>query len=134
MILAIFPTRESGPLVLRILFNNINDEEEDTGRRKANGRISLGMKLILMRDIKSFRRLLLVNMEMEIIMANILGNIVKAISNPSVTIMPTTIISLRMMYGSLNPEKIIPYIIITSSLSCLVGLILDRIFYMVMKR
>ncbi len=56
------------------------------------------------------------------------------LNTASVTIMPTTIISLRMMYGSLNPEKIIPYIIITSSLSCLVGLILDRIFYMVMKR
>lgn len=56
------------------------------------------------------------------------------LNTASVTIMPTTIISLRMMYGTLNPEKIIPYIIITSSLSCLVGLILDRIFYMVMKR
>lgn len=56
------------------------------------------------------------------------------LNTASVTIMPTTIISLRMMYRSLNPEKIIPYIIITSSLSCLVGLILDRIFYMVMKR
>lgn len=56
------------------------------------------------------------------------------LNTASVTIMPTTIISLRMMYGSLNPEKIIPYIIITSSLSCLVGLILDRIFYMVKKR
>lgn len=56
------------------------------------------------------------------------------LNTASVTIMPTTIISLRMMYGSINPEKIIPYIIITSSLSCLVGLILDRIFYMVMKR
>ena len=56
------------------------------------------------------------------------------LNTASVTIMPTTIISLRMMYGSLNSEKIIPYIIITSSLSCLVGLILDRIFYMVMKR
>jgi len=51
----------------------------------------------------------------------------------SVTIMPTTIISLRMMYGSISPEGIIPYIIITSTLSCLVGLILDRLFYVVKK-
>ena len=49
----------------------------------------------------------------------------------SVTIMPTTIISLRMMYGSVTPESIIPYVIITSSLSCLIGLIIDRLFYMV---
>ena len=49
----------------------------------------------------------------------------------SVTIMPTTIISLRLMYGSVSPESIIPYIIITSSLSCLFGLIIDRLFYLV---
>ena len=51
----------------------------------------------------------------------------------SVTIMPTTIISLRMMYGSISPESIIPYIIITSSLSSLFGLIIDRLFYMVKR-
>ena len=51
----------------------------------------------------------------------------------SVTIMPTTIISIRMMYGSITPESIIPYIIITSSLSCLIGLIIDRLFYIVRK-
>ena len=51
----------------------------------------------------------------------------------SVTIMPTTIISLRMLYGSISPEAIIPYIIITSSLSCMIGLIIDRLFYVVKK-
>ena len=51
----------------------------------------------------------------------------------SVTIMPTTIISLRIMYNSVSPESIIPYIIITSTLSCLVGLIIDRLFYVVKK-
>lgn len=51
----------------------------------------------------------------------------------SVTIMPTTIISIRMLHGSITPESIIPYIIITSSLSCLIGLIIDRLFYMVKK-
>ena len=48
-----------------------------------------------------------------------------------VTIMPTTIVSLRMLYGSMSPEAIIPYIIITSTLSCLVGLIIDRLVYVV---
>lgn len=52
----------------------------------------------------------------------------------SVTIMPTTIISLRMIYGSISPEEIIPYIIITSFLSCMLGLILDRLFYVVKKK
>lgn len=51
----------------------------------------------------------------------------------AVTIMPTTIIGLRLFYGSINPMNIIPYVIIVSSLSCLVGLILDRLFYLVTK-
>lgn len=55
------------------------------------------------------------------------------LNTASVTIMPTTIISLRMMYGSVSPESIIPYIIITSTLSCLIGLIIDRLFYLVRR-
>lgn len=55
------------------------------------------------------------------------------LNTASVTIMPTTIISLRMMYGSINPESIIPYIVITSTLSCLIGLIIDRLFYLVRR-
>ena len=51
----------------------------------------------------------------------------------SVTIMPTTIISLRMLHGSISPEAIIPYVIVVSSLSCLIGLLIDRLFYMVKK-
>lgn len=52
------------------------------------------------------------------------------INTACITIMPTTIISLRIYYGSITPESIIPYIIITSILSCLTGLIIDRLFYL----
>ena len=55
------------------------------------------------------------------------------LNTASVTIMPTTIISLRILYNSINPTSIIPYIIITSTLSCLIGLIIDRLFYLVRK-
>ena len=55
------------------------------------------------------------------------------INTASVTIIPTTIISLRMLYGSINPESIIPYIIITSTLSMMIGLLIDRILYRVME-
>ena len=55
------------------------------------------------------------------------------INTASVTIMPTTIISLRMYYGSISPEEIIPYIIITSTLSCFIVLIIDRLFYLVKR-
>lgn len=56
------------------------------------------------------------------------------LNTASVTIMPTTIISLRILYGSTSPESIIPYIIITSTISCLIGLIIDRLIYVVMKK
>ena len=56
------------------------------------------------------------------------------LNTAAVTIVPTTIISLRIMNKSLNPMSIVPYIIITSTLSCLIGLILDRLYYMVIRR
>ena len=52
----------------------------------------------------------------------------------AVTIIPTTIISLRVLNKSINPMSIVPYIIITSTLSCLIGLILDRLYYLVIRR
>ena len=42
-----------------------------------------------------------------------------------VTIVPTTIISLRMMHGSANPTEIIPICIIATFTSNICGLILD---------
>lgn len=51
----------------------------------------------------------------------------------AVTIMPTTVIGIRLMHGSVDSMNIIPYVIIVSSISCLTGLILDRIFYLVTR-
>lgn len=44
------------------------------------------------------------------------------------TLIPTTIISLRNMYKSTNPTKIIPLIIIVTFISTIIALILDKIF------
>lgn len=44
-----------------------------------------------------------------------------------VTIIPTTIISMRAMYGSLNPTEIIPTCILATFCSSISGLILDYI-------
>lgn len=52
----------------------------------------------------------------------------------AVTIIPTTIISLRVLNKSISPMSIVPYIIITSTLSCIIGLILDRLYYLVIRR
>ena len=55
------------------------------------------------------------------------------INTSSVTLIPTTVISLRILYNSINPMEIVPYVIITSTLSCIIGLILDRIFYLITR-
>ncbi len=50
------------------------------------------------------------------------------LNTSGITIIPTTIISLRMMYGSLNPTSVVlPCIIITFS-STILGLVIDKIF------
>lgn len=85
MMLAIFPTNESGPAVLKMSLRSIREDEDETGRNNAKGIISLGIKGMFMKDIKSFKRLLFVNTVIEIIMANILGNMESEMSNPSFT-------------------------------------------------
>ena len=52
------------------------------------------------------------------------------INTSSVTIIPTTVISLRILNGSSNPSEIVLASIITTFSSCLIGLIIDRIIYL----
>ena len=56
------------------------------------------------------------------------------LNTAAVTIIPTTIISLRVLNKIISPKSIVPYIIITSTLSCLIGLILDRLYYLAVRR
>lgn len=56
------------------------------------------------------------------------------INTASVTIIPTTVITLRMTNHSVNPASIIPLTIITSLIACILGLILDRLFYFLTRR
>lgn len=49
------------------------------------------------------------------------------LNTSGVTIIPTTIISLRMMYGSANPTEIVSACILATILSTTGGLIMDRI-------
>lgn len=51
------------------------------------------------------------------------------INSSCLTILPTTIISIRKIYGSTEPTKVFPYIIIASTLTTLCAIIIDRIFY-----
>lgn len=56
------------------------------------------------------------------------------INTASVTIIPTTVISLRTLNASSNPTEILTACIITTVLSCLLGLVFDRIFYHIWER
>ncbi len=56
------------------------------------------------------------------------------INTASVTIIPTTIISLRLLHGSSNPSDILLVSIITSFGACLFGLLLDRLCYWLGKK
>lgn len=51
------------------------------------------------------------------------------INTTGITLIPTTIISLRMLYGSSNPEIIVIPSIIVSVISLVLGLIIDRMFH-----
>ena len=55
------------------------------------------------------------------------------INTSSVTIIPTTVISLRIASGSNNPE-IMTACIITTFLSSFIGLLIDRLFYFIWRR
>ena len=56
------------------------------------------------------------------------------INTSSVTIIPTTVISLRIASGSNNPTEIITACIITTFLSSFIGLLIDRLFYFIWRR
>lgn len=56
------------------------------------------------------------------------------INTSSVTIVPTTIISLRLMNGSINASEIVGVTIITTFLSTIIALIIDRLFYFLWRK
>lgn len=56
------------------------------------------------------------------------------INTSSVTLIPSTIISLRILHNSTSPTDIVPLCIISTFASSIVGLILDRLFYLITRK
>lgn len=56
------------------------------------------------------------------------------INTSSGTIIPTTVISLRVLNGSTNASEIMTATIVTTFLSTFIALILDRIFYFLWRK
>ena len=52
----------------------------------------------------------------------------------SVTLIPTTVISFRILNNSKNPTEIVGACIIITILSCTIGLLLDRLFYHIWEK
>ncbi|MFD2925853.1 nucleoside recognition domain-containing protein [Halobacillus naozhouensis] len=52
-----------------------------------------------------------------------------AINTSSLTLIPTTVIAIRMKYGSVDPTSIIGATILATMISTLAALIIDRYFY-----
>lgn len=56
------------------------------------------------------------------------------LNTASVTIIPTTVISLRILNGSTSPTEIVLVTIITTFLSTFLALLLDRFFYFIWRK
>lgn len=56
------------------------------------------------------------------------------LNTASVTIIPTTVISLRILNGSISPTEIVLVTIITTFLSTFLALLLDRLFYFIWRK
>jgi spore maturation protein A len=52
----------------------------------------------------------------------------------SVTLIPTTVISFRILNGSKNPTEIVFPCMVATILSCMMGLLLDRIFALLWRK
>ena len=82
--------------------------------------------------IKAMTRLKVLNNNSDIASRSMITFLV--INTSSVTIIPTTVISLRIASGSNNPTEIMTACIITTFLSSFIGLLIDRLFYFIWRR
>ncbi|MBQ8192850.1 MAG: spore maturation protein [Bacilli bacterium] len=82
--------------------------------------------------IKTMRELKRLNNNSDIASRSMITFLV--INTSSVTIIPTTVISLRLLAGSTNPSEIIGITIVTTFLSTFIAIILDRIFYLIWRK
>lgn len=57
-----------------------------------------------------------------------------ALNTSSLTLIPTTVIAIRMQYNSLSPTEIVGTTIIATTASTISALLLDRLFYYLHKR
>lgn len=120
--------------VIRILFPEIPKGDPSIGYISSNivmNMMGLGNAATPF-GIKAMSRLKELNNNSNIASRSMITFLV--INTSSVTIIPTTVISLRMMTGSNNPTEIMTACIITTFLSSFIGLLIDRLFYLIWRK
>lgn len=111
--------------ILKILFPKIPKDNEALGLIASNVAINmagLGSAATPF-GLKAMKELQKLNDKKDTATSSMITFLV--LNTGGVTIVPTTIISLRMMHGSANPTEIIPICIIATFTSNICGLILD---------
>lgn len=120
--------------VIRILFPEIPNGDPSIGYISSNivmNMMGLGNAATPF-GIKAMSRLKELNNNSDIASRSMITFLV--INTSSVTIIPTTVISLRIMTGSDNPTEIMTACIITTFLSSFIGLLIDRLFYLIWRK
>lgn len=120
--------------IIRVLFPEIPKGDPSIGYISSNivmNMLGLG-NAVTPFGIKAMSRLKELNNNSDIASRSMITFLV--INTSSVTIIPTTIISLRIMTGSNNPMEIMTACIITTFLSSFIGLLIDRLFYLIWRR
>ena len=120
--------------VVRVIFPEIPDGDPSISYISSNivmNMLGLGNAATPF-GIKAMTRLKELNNNSDIASRSMITFLV--INTSSVTIIPTTVISLRIASGSNNPTEIMTACIITTFLSSFIGLLIDRLFYFIWRR
>lgn len=120
--------------VVRIIFPEIPKEHPAIGYISSNivmNMLGLGNAATPF-GIKAMEKLKELNQNKDVASRSMITFLV--INTSSVTIIPTTVISLRLLHGSIDASEIIPVTILTTFISTFIALILDRIFYLVWRK
>lgn len=120
--------------VVRIIFPEIPKDHPAIGYISSNivmNMLGLGNAATPF-GIKAMEKLKKLNKNKDVASRSMITFLV--INTSSVTIIPTTVISLRLLHGSMDASEIIPVTILTTFISTFIALILDRIFYLVWRK
>lgn len=120
--------------VVRIIFPEIPKDHPAIGYISSNivmNMLGLGNAATPF-GIKAMEKLKELNQNKDVASRSMITFLV--INTSSVTIIPTTVISLRLLHGSMDASEIIPVTILTTFISTFIALLLDRIFYLVWRK